>query len=341
LGLLVAAKTISGVLSIVMTWGLLYGALFVWLIYKLLRSIYSDWKINFINLVIIRIGLMLLIYLFVYKLNFDPIWDFHRSLYGYVLIDDEEYYEDPYANDDDPVFGTDESEYYSTFKFFVPINTELEGLKLPFGTIQKDWGSSYYILDEYEEEHFINISKSIFWQYAFAEGYKPIDEGIYEVGGIGKQFLQIGPYFLIELIITNAGLSMLFALVVLIISLFAPYYIIDFIDQYALGLERLDLSDYDKAIEYFNKAIKRDSKNASIFYHRGFARYKNKDFLGSISDLDKAIRLDPTNDSYYYYRASAKHALKDYKGALEDNTKALKLDLDNNQIEKDKSETIK
>ena len=50
---------------------------------------------------------------------------------------------------------------------------------------------------------------------------------------------------------------------------------------------------YEKAIEYFNEAIKLDSKKTDYFLNRGLAKNGLGLFKESIKDFEKAIKIDP------------------------------------------------
>ena len=94
------------------------------------------------------------------------------------------------------------------------------------------------------------------------------------------------------------------------------------------GCAKLNLNDYNGAIEDLTKAIELDANFDYLFYQRGRAKHQIKDFKGSIVDYTKAIDLYPEFDTYRY-RALAKGALEDFNGAIEDYSKAIELDDDN------------
>ena len=75
---------------------------------------------------------------------------------------------------------------------------------------------------------------------------------------------------------------------------------------------RLDIGEYDKAIQDFSKAIELDPTNVSVYYSRGDC-YKNiEEYDKAIQDFSKAIELDPTNASVYYSKA-----IQDFSKAIE------------------------
>jgi len=98
---------------------------------------------------------------------------------------------------------------------------------------------------------------------------------------------------------------------------------------FSLGCAKLNLKDYNGAIEDLTKAIELDANFSYLFYLRGRAKSANKDEKGSIVDFTKAIKLDPEFEPTYRYRALAKCALGDHEGGIEDYSKAIELDDDN------------
>ena len=66
------------------------------------------------------------------------------------------------------------------------------------------------------------------------------------------------------------------------------------------GVKANSLSKYNKAITYFQKAIKIDSSNIESYLGLGFAYYKLNKFNDSVECYQKVVMLDP-NDAYGYY----------------------------------------
>lgn len=318
LGLGIALNSASNIFNnedFITNWGWLYAAIYIYITFLFVKKALLRWEINLLRLVYIKIALALFLYVIVFKLNVTPIWNFHT--YNFTLIDDKEYQEDPYA-DDDPIYGRDESGYVSTYKYFLPISTQLEGLILPIGIINKDLKSQYYIVDKYENEYPVNISYSIFWQFAYIDGYIPIQKKDYQINGFIKRIYQIGPYFLFELILTNLGSTFLFTIIVLIISVFSSTFFISFIDYSELGLSKYNQKDYYGAISIFDKAIRSDSRNPSYHYNRGIAKLAKENFKDAFQDFDNAIQLKPNDESYYYNRGLTNYNLRKYENAIAD-----------------------
>ena len=94
-----------------------------------------------------------------------------------------------------------------------------------------------------------------------------------------------------------------------------------------LNREQLNIDEYDKAIDYYNRAIYQDSRlYRSILLERGRAKALCKKNINlAILDFDKSIDMNPDYVEAHYYRADAKFVLGDLDGAKEDIEKALPL----------------
>ena len=92
-----------------------------------------------------------------------------------------------------------------------------------------------------------------------------------------------------------------------------------------LAREQFNVGKYDKAIDYYNRAINQDSDYAETYYLRGLAKHHQEQYSLAISDFDKFIDMNPDYVEAHYYRAEAKFVLGDLDGAKEDIEKALSL----------------
>jgi tetratricopeptide (TPR) repeat protein len=93
-----------------------------------------------------------------------------------------------------------------------------------------------------------------------------------------------------------------------------------------LGNIYVQLREFDKAREIYNKLIRVDDKNAQNYIIRAqFFMTDIDDYSSSISDLTKAIELEIDNSDFYFTRAQAYFKIKDFKNAIYDFEKALEL----------------
>lgn len=86
------------------------------------------------------------------------------------------------------------------------------------------------------------------------------------------------------------------------------------------------MSEYEKAILNFTKAIKIDPNNEEAYAYRGRAFYEIDSLSQSKADFDKAIKLNSDFEYAYTNRALLRYTkLNDQKGGCEDLNKAAKL----------------
>ena len=60
---------------------------------------------------------------------------------------------------------------------------------------------------------------------------------------------------------------------------------------------------YERAIEYYSRAIELDETFAEAYFNRGVSYYELGRYQESIADLSQAIRLNPADDNYYSRRS--------------------------------------
>ena len=99
-------------------------------------------------------------------------------------------------------------------------------------------------------------------------------------------------------------------------------------DYLKKGSRQLDLKNYEKALELFNKVIQMEPENGEGYSYRGMAKYNLKDYKGAIEDYDMAIKLIPDYGEVYDLRGIAKGESGDKIGACEDWNKAYMLGFD-------------
>ena len=97
---------------------------------------------------------------------------------------------------------------------------------------------------------------------------------------------------------------------------------------YFTGASKVQLGDYDGAMNDLNQAIK--IGNSQFLYYpmcftdRGYLKYQLGDLNGALSDLSKSIELLP-REVPYQYRAYVKFELGDLDGAINDISKSIQL----------------
>lgn len=80
--------------------------------------------------------------------------------------------------------------------------------------------------------------------------------------------------------------------------------------------------DYELALDYCNKAIGNNPKNADAYYIRGYARYNLGNYASAIKDFDTTLKLNKNHADAYLYRGNCKKELNKYWGALRDYRRA-------------------
>ena len=91
------------------------------------------------------------------------------------------------------------------------------------------------------------------------------------------------------------------------------------------GNHYFDIGEFDKAIEYFNKAIRRDPEFAIAYYNRGCAYNEKGDYDRAIGDYNKAVVLKPDHAVIYLSRGSVYHNMGNYEQAVEDYDNSVRL----------------
>ncbi|XZN97959.1 MAG: tetratricopeptide repeat protein [Microcoleus sp.] len=91
------------------------------------------------------------------------------------------------------------------------------------------------------------------------------------------------------------------------------------------GISSYDRSDYDKAVEDFNRAIDLNPEKADSYYQRARAYHKKSDWDRVIVDCERAIKRKKEAD-YYYQRGRAYHNKGDYDQAITDFKLAIQID---------------
>ncbi|MDD5406454.1 MAG: tetratricopeptide repeat protein [Sulfurovaceae bacterium] len=89
-------------------------------------------------------------------------------------------------------------------------------------------------------------------------------------------------------------------------------------NQYANG-------NFDKAIEFYTKAISINPNNAIAYNNRGLVYYELKDYSTAINNYNKAISMKPNDLGTIINRGVSYSRSGDYKNASADARKACQL----------------
>jgi tetratricopeptide (TPR) repeat protein len=106
----------------------------------------------------------------------------------------------------------------------------------------------------------------------------------------------------------------------------------------ARGKKHFFKSEFDEALELFDKAIEKGYEKKDIFEFRGMCLQSLGYEFDAIEDFNKAIIIAPNNHHIHYNRALSKETIFDYKGAVEDIEKAIELAKKDTPINKPHSE---
>lgn len=91
--------------------------------------------------------------------------------------------------------------------------------------------------------------------------------------------------------------------------------------QERIGDTYSKMNEYDKAIDFYNKAILLDKNKTTVYEWRAYAFEKKEDYYSALFDMNEAIKLATEEDQQaYYYLKRGEYKLKtnDKKGACED-----------------------
>jgi tetratricopeptide (TPR) repeat protein len=93
-------------------------------------------------------------------------------------------------------------------------------------------------------------------------------------------------------------------------------------DYVALGNKALDAGQYDKAIDYFSKALATTPGDANLLNNRAWAKFMADQCKGALADAEQAVKADP-QDAYLHTRGSIYYCLDRCTEAIQDFTKAI------------------
>ena len=90
----------------------------------------------------------------------------------------------------------------------------------------------------------------------------------------------------------------------------------------SLGNAYIKKSDFDKALDSFNKAIKLDKKSINAFIGKGSVLYEKKEYDEASKAFDNALDLDENNEYALIGKGNVLSAQGNTKAAEEYYTKA-------------------
>ena len=94
------------------------------------------------------------------------------------------------------------------------------------------------------------------------------------------------------------------------------------------GMVYFVLSNYEKAIKDFTRAVQTNPNNFRAYNNRGLAYRMLKRYDRAIEDFERSIEIHPMQTDAYYGRAQVFFELENYPKALEDCDKALNIEPD-------------
>ena len=190
-------------------------------LFKLFYEYQSQYfTFDFVALIKVNVGLFLSILALDYVAPNWKCWDYINltdNYSNYVLIDDEEYYED-YLAEVDPVFGgSDGSGYYSNFKYYVDGKEDITRRILPEGRIMRVDDGQYCLIDESGEMINLNINSCPSNEVAFIYGYEPLSE---DYDPVNQFHLPVN--YLWSVFLKDGIYTAIFITVMIVISLVRP-----------------------------------------------------------------------------------------------------------------------
>jgi WD40 repeat protein/tetratricopeptide (TPR) repeat protein len=96
-------------------------------------------------------------------------------------------------------------------------------------------------------------------------------------------------------------------------------------DWNARGKAFSNLSQWDRAIADYDKAIALGAEDSETWYLKGVAHHDLQQWDKALLSLNRALDKDPNQSSAWHYRAAVKNALRRYEQALADADKAIEL----------------
>ena len=77
------------------------------------------------------------------------------------------------------------------------------------------------------------------------------------------------------------------------------------------GVAKLNLQEYDEALEDLNMAVDLDSKSASAYHTRGRIYYEKREYEDAIKDFETSLNFNPQNEVAYYNLGMTYYKMED------------------------------
>jgi tetratricopeptide (TPR) repeat protein len=91
------------------------------------------------------------------------------------------------------------------------------------------------------------------------------------------------------------------------------------------GYDEWEKGNYEKAIEYYTKAIELNPEYLAAYINRGTVYHDIKEYKTAIKDYDKAVEINPESAEVYSNRGYSYIRIKEYEKALRDLDRAIQL----------------
>lgn len=98
------------------------------------------------------------------------------------------------------------------------------------------------------------------------------------------------------------------------------------VDDFNKGITALGKNNKKEAIEFFTKAILKDSTKYEYYFFRGRAKYDTSDFKGAIIDFNKTLKLEKDYISAIFFKGLSHYNLDEYDLCIEVLSKAISLE---------------
>lgn len=99
------------------------------------------------------------------------------------------------------------------------------------------------------------------------------------------------------------------------------------------GVAYLDIRQWDKAMEDFNKALALDPQMKKVHQHRAFVYFQNEEYDRALADLNVEAQRSPRDAEIYSSRGNVYQRMGELDKAMADYAQALQLDPDDAQID--------